>query len=54
MQPTDEQIKVAAYRVQQVHEQAIDEVIIAAVRAGYALAVKPAEPKPPDLTEEIF
>ena len=50
MQPTEEQIQVAAYRVRQANEQAIDEVIVAAVRAGVALA-RAAEPKPPDLTE---
>ena len=41
--PTDDQIKVAAYKVRQGHNQGYDEAFEAAVRAGYALAAKSAE-----------
>ena len=40
-QPTDEQVKVAAYKVWQQHNESITEALQAAVRYGYGLAAKP-------------
>ena len=45
--PTDDQIKVAAYKVREQNTQGYDAALQAAVRAGVALAAQPAEPATP-------